>query len=67
MGSCNCMYSDERCCRYREPLPVPGYRYVPSIELGVQCGACGMLFESGKAYGSVCSSISCPIQTQIRC
>jgi hypothetical protein len=34
---------------------------------GVQCGACGMKFDHGKAYGYSCNRTDCPIMCNSTC
>ena len=47
-----------------------GYIIVPAkkpakLAKGAQCGACGMKFDYGKAYGYSCRRSDCPIFPQV--
>lgn len=50
----------------KSPYPiVPVWPDYPSNPKGHTCKACGMFFESGKAYGYVCMNPNCP--TKVTC
>ena len=43
---------------YPYQTPYPGYKYSPTGS--IECIVCGMVFESGKAYGYACNNARCP-------
>ena len=51
-------------------VPDKDYDLVPprkERKKGIQCGTCGMKFDTGKTYGYVCSRPNCPVFPQITC
>lgn len=43
---------------YPYQTPYPGYKNTPTGD--IECIICGMVFESGKAYGYACGIAICP-------